>query len=219
MPPAGEAGLEKRSGTPAETRSSLHAVAEWLLAGPQHAGTGTIRLKVTPGGFATLDGAVGVDGDEVVVDTGGDVLRARLTGSLADVAARVGIELQAPEGLYSDGSGATPDTVLQVDLHHARELADWFQRAQVALRTFAPSETPVLWPEHFDLGISVDRVNYGASPGDGHIPEPYAYVGPWETPTGAFWNQPFGAARSWRELPDDKAVTSFFLEGRAQLRS
>jgi hypothetical protein len=24
----------------------------------------------------------------------------------------------------------------------------------------------VLWPEHFDVGITVDEVNYGVSPGD-----------------------------------------------------
>jgi hypothetical protein len=37
---------------------------------------------------------------------------------------------------------------------------------------------PVLWPEHFDIGITIDAVNYGASRGDDHIAEPYAYVGP-----------------------------------------
>ena len=40
-------------------------------------------------------------------------------------------------------------------------------------------QTPVLWPEHFDVGITLDKVNYGVSPGDDDIPEPYAYVGPW----------------------------------------
>ena len=39
------------------TRRSLHAVAEQLLAGPQHRAQGTIRLQVTPGGF----GQVGKD--------------------------------------------------------------------------------------------------------------------------------------------------------------
>jgi hypothetical protein len=36
------------------TRLSLHAVAEQLLAGPQHRAKGTIRLRVTPGGFACI---------------------------------------------------------------------------------------------------------------------------------------------------------------------
>ena len=39
----------------------------------------------------------------------------------------------------------------------------------------------MLWPEHFDLGITLDRVNYGSAPGDADIGVPYAYVGPWTT--------------------------------------
>jgi len=50
---------------------------------------------------------------------------------------------------------------------------------------------PVLWPEHFDIGITLDEVNYGVSPGDDMIGEPYAYVGPFRRREGAFWNQPF----------------------------
>ena len=38
------------------TRVSLHAVAEYLLAGPQYKQHQTIRLRVTPGGFATITG-------------------------------------------------------------------------------------------------------------------------------------------------------------------
>jgi hypothetical protein len=55
----------------------------------------------------------------------------------------------------------------------------------------------VLWPEHFDIGISVDEVNYGVSPGDVHIPEPYAYVGPWHPRVGTFWNTGFGRRGRW----------------------
>jgi len=64
-----------------------------------------------------------------------------------------------------------------------------------ALQNLDPAQVPVLWPEHFDIGITVAEVNYGVSPGDASIGEPYAYVGPWHVPDGAFWNQPFGAAR------------------------
>ena len=71
----------------------------------------------------------------------------------------------------------------------------------------------MLWPEHFDIGISVDEVNYGVSPGDAHIGEPYAYVGPWSPREGAFWNTPFGAARTLTELPDVVAVSAFFHDG------
>ena len=83
---------------------------------------------------------------------------------------------------------------------------------------FAPGEEPVLWPEHFDVGITVDEVNYGVSPGDGFNAEPYAYVGPWQVPAAdEFWNAPFGAARDLDSLGTVEAVRRFFEEGRARL--
>ena len=65
-----------------------------------------------------------------------------------------------------------------------------------ARRSDEPSPITI-WPEHFDLALSAAKVNYGASPGDDAIGEPYAYVGPWDRPLpgdATFWNQPFGAA-------------------------
>jgi hypothetical protein len=70
-------------------------------------------------------------------------------------------------------------------------LADWYQLGAHALASFAaavPDDQPTsaqLWPEHFDLGITAARVNYGVSPGDGHIAEPYLYVGPHGGPPAA----------------------------------
>ena len=88
-----------------------------------------------------------------------------------------------------------------------------------ALRAFAPDEEPVLWPEHFDVGITVDEVNYGVSPGDGFHAEPYAYVGPWQVPAADdFWDAPFGAARALDSLGTAEAVQRFFEEGRAPAR-
>ena len=84
----------------------------------------------------------------------------------------------------------------------------------LALAALAPDVERVLWPEHFDLGLSLDEVNYGVSAGDTFLEVPYAYVGPW-TPgavSGAFWNAPFGAARPLTDLPD---LAAFFAEGRA----
>jgi hypothetical protein len=75
----------------------------------------------------------------------------------------------------------------------------------------------VLWPEHFDVGISVGEVNYGVSPGDDAIPEPYAYVGPWSPQTGPFWNVPFGAARPITALGDADDVLEFFRTGQSLL--
>jgi hypothetical protein len=88
-----------------------------------------------------------------------------------------------------------------------------------ALIAFAPAETPILWPEHFDVAIRADDTNYGVSPGDGFSEEPYAYVGVSARPAGdPFWNAPFGAALPLRELSDVTTLTAFFTEGRSRLK-
>jgi hypothetical protein len=71
----------------------------------------------------------------------------------------------------------------------------------------------VLWPEHFDVAVTLDEVNYGVSLGDGYLPEPYAYVGPWQPRTGEFWNAPFGAAKPLTGMD----VEDFFRTGLRQL--
>ena len=192
------------------TRLSLHAVAEQLLAGPQHRAQGTIRLRVTPGGFGQVADEWRVEGDRLV----GPGVRVPLTGTIADVAAAAGVEAGAPTS-YSDHADRPEDAPLEVDAAAAAELAAWFARGEAGLRAFAPEEEPVLWPEHFDLGITVDEVNYGISPGDAGQPSPYAYVGPWTKREGPFWNAAFGALRAATELPDADAVAAYFSAGRA----
>lgn len=196
----------------ASTRQSWHWVAEWLLAGPQHREAGTIRLQVVPGGFATRDGSIRVELDQLVLADG---RRVRLEGTLADVAAAAGIVGGAPDGLYTDTSNASPESQLAVDPDAAAALASWLERGTAALSAFAPDESPVLWPEHFDVGIGVDEVNYGISPGDAHQQAPYAYVGPWTPREGEFWNAPFGAMRTWIEVADEGSVQAFFSKGQA----
>lgn len=193
----------------AVTRRSLHGVAELVLAGPQYRGGGGIRLRVVPGGFATLaDPGVRVDGDRLITSAG----TLPLTGTYAEVAEAAGLEASRLDDVYSGGPGVLPGEGLEVDPAAARLLADAFARGDAALRQLAPGETPVLWPEHFDVAVTLDEVNYGVSPGDDAIPEPYAYVGPWTPQTGDFWNTSFGAARLLAELPD---VLAFFRNGRA----
>lgn len=194
----------------AETRRSLHAVAEQLLAGPQHRAKGTIRLRITPGGFGQVAGPWRVEGGELV----GPDRRVPLTGTVADLAAAAGVEA-GPPTIYADHADWAADAPLAVDPAAAAELADWFARGDAGLRAFAPDDEPVLWPEHFDLGIAVDKVNYGISPGDaGHV-APYAYVGPWTKREGPFWNAGFGSLRPASELPDAEAVAAYFRAGRA----
>jgi hypothetical protein len=163
------------------TRRSLHAVAELLLAGPQYRQHGTIRLRVTPGGFAQVTGSLRVEGGDLVADG----TRVRLAGTIAAVAAAAGIGAGAPDGLYGDHAELGPDDELAVDEAAAALLADWFARGDAGLRAFAPDEEPVIWPEHFDLAVATGQVNYGISPGDGGHAGPYAYVGPWTPREGA----------------------------------
>ncbi|HEY5016345.1 MAG TPA: hypothetical protein VII59_06150 [Streptosporangiaceae bacterium] len=197
----------------AMTRRSLHAVAELILAGPQYRATGKLRLRVVPGGFATVlapelravgTGVVGPAGAAVPID--GHTARA--------IGAELGVEPGRPEGAYNDGAGVDPDETLTLDPDRADVIMGAFARGHDALIAFAPAETPILWPEHFDVAIRVDDKNFGVSPGDGFIEEPYAYVGVSRPPAGdAFWNAPFGAAVPLSELPDAAAVTAFFAEG------
>jgi len=196
------------------TRRSLHAVAEQLLAGPQHRTQGTIRLRITPGGFGQLAGPWRVEGAELV----GPDLRVPLTGSIAEVAEAVGVEA-GPPTIYSDHADLAADAPLAVDAAAAAEIADWYARGDAGLRAFAPDEEPVLWPEHFDLGIALDEVNYGISPGDSGHATPYAYVGPWTPREGPFWNVSFGSLRPAIELPDADAVAAYFTEGRGAARA
>ncbi len=192
------------------TRLSLHVVAELLVAGPQFEQSGNIKLRVSEGGFATVEapdlrveGVVLVNGER----------RVALEGrTVAQAAQEAGLEPRTLDDVYSGGCGLTAEHLLAVDAGCAAEIAEGFRRGDEALAVFAPEAERVLWPEHFDIGISVGEVNYGVSPGDSFLAEPYAYVGPW-TPgeyAGPFWNTPFGSARPMRELDD---VVAYFAEG------
>jgi hypothetical protein len=199
------------------TRRSLHAVAELVLAGPQYRATGRLRLRVVPGGFATAFAPeVRVRGSSVEA---GDSL-SKISGQTARaLGARLGIAAGEPEGAYRDGCGVGIDEPLALRPDHAAAVLDALALGDGALAAFAPGEAPALWPEHFDVAIRVDEVNYGVSPGDGFIAEPYAYVGVGQVPAGdAFWNAPFGAARRLRDLDGLEGTVAFFAEGRDRAR-
>ncbi|WP_329045997.1 hypothetical protein OG738_30500 [Amycolatopsis sp. NBC_01488] len=192
------------------TRRSLHGVAELLLAGPQHRATGRIDLRVAEGGFATVaEPALRVEGDELLTGSARVPLAGR---TYADVAAEAGLEAGEPAGVYAGGPGVRPGETITFAADALKALLAAFADGDRALREFVPDATPVLWPEHFDVAIVHGEVNYGVSPGDGYLGEPYAYVGPFEPREGEFWNAPFGAARPLRELGG--AVTAFFRTGR-----
>jgi hypothetical protein len=196
------------------TRKALHGVAELLLAGPQHAQTEHIRLRVVPGGFATAASPeVAILGSDVVAGETRLGLDGRSVRELADELSLTATDLSH---VYRDVTGLDPNAPLAIDEAAAQRIADVYAIGDAALRAFAPDVEPILWPEHFDIAITVDDVNYGVTPGDSGLETPYMYVGPWSVPTDDdFWNTSFGAARP---LADDPAgVVAFFEEGRSRL--
>jgi hypothetical protein len=206
----------------AATRHTLHRIAAHVLGRRRHQMTGRFGLRACPGGFATPafgDGpeALRVTDGTLVRDVGDRTDSVTVSGStLRTLVAFAGADLERE---FSSGTD-TPelgdvDEPLRVEAADAGVLADWFTLGARTLDLVvsglpAASEPAVvqLWPEHFDLGTNVglpsgERVNLGASPGDGGIDEPYLYVGPWgsERPGDpTFWNAPFGAVRRASEL-------------------
>jgi hypothetical protein len=209
------------------TREALHQVAEHVLAAAQYAQTGTVRLRVVDGGFRTtreLHGGtrLAVIGGRLVVTDGSGERSAPLT-TIAAAAEFAGITPGLPAEAYGAATRFAPDVPLLIDPGAVRLLTDWYGLGEAALRLFSAdvgaSQQPTLWPEHFDLGITVDEVNYGASPGDAHVARPYLYVGPHGGPPrrDAFWNADFGAVRTIDEIAGVETAVAFFRRGRAAL--
>ena len=208
-----------------QTLMSLHGVAELVLAGTQRRANHSIKLVVTDDGFATgplprPPWQLAVRGTDLVV--GNDWLVLPLHGTFADLAANAGVACAPPADAYPPASGCKPGDRMHIDhasaavLLRALRIGDAACKAMAAAHAPASPPEPILWPEHFDVGITLDEVNYGVSPGDDSIPEAYAYVGPHAARKGKFWNQPFGAARPMTEFADAAAVVAFFEEGRRQ---
>lgn len=168
------------------TRTTLHRLAEGLLAAEQTAANGDYRLDVRPGGFATrwfsdragVRQRIQIVGDELLRDMEGGTSREPITGAFDPDAAAV---------LYA-----------------------WWELgaevlAAIATDYGARSSEIVLYPEHFDVASTLDlgvagRLNLGFSPGDEFSAAPYVYAGPWIAREGPFWNAPFGAYRRYDEF-------------------
>ncbi len=217
------------------TRTSLHQVAEHVLAAGQYAATKEIALSPSEGGFRAdrfdqPGRSLAVDGtDLVVVDGSGERRTALMT--LRAAAAFAEVPAGFPDGVYPVATPFEPDAPLALDPASAQVLADWYALGAEAMRLLAailqddelvdPDEPSpaVLWPEHFDLGITAGAINYGASPGDATVPVPYVYVGPHQPPApdGGFWNASFGAYRTIREIRSADQAAAFFDEGRQRI--
>jgi hypothetical protein len=203
--------------TYAATRQRLHGIGECLMAGPQRRAGGRITLRVTPGGFATTVGpAVRLDGTDLIV---GERARVAVTGTFADLAEALGIVFGAPPDSYPDGSWVSASDDASLDTASARLIQDWCLKADAALRVMAPRQTPILWPEHFDVAILLDDTSYGASPGDAFHPMPYAYVSSSARDGSDFWNAPFGALRGHEQMNSLDDLVTFWSAGRALLNA
>jgi len=194
----------------AGTRRQLHAVAERVIAGPQYRVHGTIRLAIGPNGFGGVRLPVSVEGTELVWPGG----RARLHGPIVELARAAGVEAGPPIGVYDGAGTLTPDESVEPDAESVAVVHRSLATGARALAALAPGLQPVLWPEHFDVAVTLEEVNYGVSPGDSHHERPYAYVGPWTPRRGEFWNAPFGAMMPLGPGDDAQRVTAFFDEGR-----
>jgi hypothetical protein len=152
----------------AATRDALHELAGREISPAREAVTGRIGLRAMPGGFGT--------------PVFGDRRRLRVDGA----------------ELVVEDAGSETRRALDVDPAAARVLADFFAFTTAVLEELArePEQDATmiqLWPEHFDVSITLGRgaarATYGGSPGDEQHPEPYLYVAPWETPEpGPSWN-------------------------------
>lgn len=199
------------------TRRQLRGVAESLIAGPQYRAAGTIRLAVRPAGFTGTALTVEVQGSDLVWPEG----RAALSGPLSALADATGLQSGPPDGVYEITDALAGDAVLNIDAAAADEMYRGLYAGGQALVTFAPDQHPVLWPEHFDVAVTVDEVNYGVSAGDSFYERPYAYVGPRSPRTGEFWNAPFGAVLTLdpdtSEVDLADGIADFFGRGRSHL--
>ena len=202
------------------TRKSLHQVAEHVRAAARKRDSGHFTLRSTDTGFCTPpleDGRViAVEGTQLVVTAADGVRTAPLT-TVRAAAELVGTTPGFPTS-HGWATPLEPDAPLEVDPAATAVLVDWFALGHDALARLAaeladedPTE-PTLFPEHFDLGVTAAQVNYGISPGDEAVPEPYAYVGPFAGPPARddFWNADFGAYRTAREVTTREEALAFF---------
>jgi hypothetical protein len=184
------------------TRTTLHRLAEDVLAAEQHAANGELALMSTPDGVATgwfpspagVPTRIRIEGSDVVRESGAHADRESIVGPFDRTAADV---------LYG-----------------------WWANGNAVLSALEPatgeSISPViLWPEHFDIAVTLTaaggrRMNLGFSPGDDFSSQPYVYAGPWEQLSGPFWNAPFGAFRSYEQIAAAAtiAAAAFLTEAR-----
>ncbi|MBJ7329740.1 MAG: hypothetical protein JHC95_07585 [Solirubrobacteraceae bacterium] len=202
----------------AETRVSLHRLAEHVVSPTRQRANGKIGLRWTRGGFGTP-----FFGNDVQVRVTGDVLTVQIAGreqhgqlvTLKDAAEFVGFDLTRQDAAYDS-------TPLEIDVQASSWLGELFGFAVSVLEQLradaphdaAPSRVQ-LWPEHFDMAVEIGaeatgrRAAFGISPGDESQPEPYLYVSPWASE--GFDALPLGGIL---DAPDQRDAALAFFRAR-----
>ncbi|MEY2472391.1 MAG: hypothetical protein QOK28_1720 [Actinomycetota bacterium] len=187
----------------ADTRQSLHKVAEHVMAKASYAAIGKIGLRAHTGGFATQE----FDGHRLVCRDG------KLDG--VDIDGATLRELGATDiDLPYAANTPLDDAPLTVDARSAQGLADWYGLVAVALQSVAPPDAAPqqIWPEHFDLATEFRNCNYGGSPGDDTYPEPYLYVGPWDRSDTSSFDDPWGWTLHAHDVSSVEDAIAFLRE-------
>jgi hypothetical protein len=224
-------------GALAETRNSLHMLAEHVVAPARYRENGKIGLRYTRAGFGTPYFAgnrqVRVARDLLVVTTGSSTAAEPIT-TIEAAARHVGITPGAPAEVYKPVTTMQPGA-LQIDGDALDLLGDWFGFGASVLEELragaVPADAPArvqIWPEHFDISVdsgdegSGMRATFGASPGDEEHTEPYLYVSPWTARSGPFWNDHGYASLGLSHLadaPDQRTrALDFFADAVSELR-
>jgi hypothetical protein len=204
-------------------------LGEHVLSAARHAVTGRIGLSVVDGGietppFGDAQRQVGVIGGRLTVSESSGRRDVEIT-TLRAAAEFAGVSAGAPRDVYAPSTTCDLDTPLLIDMAAFGLISGWYSLVDAALRDFLASATAdgsvaiTLWPEHFDVAIRLDDVNYGGLAGDELSTTPYAYVGPnarlLPTPRAGFWSAPFGAVCARDEVASVADLVAFFEAGRA----
>lgn len=213
----------------AQTYLTLRILGEHVLAAARYAADGHIGLTVVPGGIATPpfgsdQRTVAIVAGELAVSFAGEV-RTTPVSTVRAAAAFADVTPGAPADVYPPSTPCELDARLPLDPDEFGRIAEWYALVADALDTFAAEIDPLtppsatLWPEHFDVAIRAENVNYGGSAGDSSVSAPYVYVGPGSAVLPAspddVWNEPFGASLTWDRVKNPADAVAFFRGRRA----
>jgi hypothetical protein len=217
------------------TRDELHRIAAHVLGRRRYAVSGHFGLRASPAGISTP--AFGPEPETLrltplclVREVGSASRGLALAGAtLSSLAAFGGADLGDGFSAGADMPEPGPaDEALELDATELADLFAWFDLGWRVLDEVMAerigtcvSSTIQLWPEHFDVGTSLEfesgeGVNLGFSPGDGFSDEAYVYVGPQSAARpgpSSYWNAPFGAVVRRSQVHDGEDCAAFIRAG------